>query len=242
MKKLLLTLSFLLLLSYVAKSQCTPVTFPGPEVITPDSTVGVAPVVATHPYSQQINLRIPTDSVISGFVLPIDSAGIVSINGLPTGLSYVSNSPTDFWPGGSYGCVVIQGTVASADTGHYYATVDGIIYFFGQSMSFAYAYHVDVIDSSHVSISKAENQEFNMSECMPNPMNSSTKITYFSSKISDFQLEVYNALGEMVQRKDLQSQMGLNEITIKRENLESGIYFVRLSNGEQGAIRRLIVQ
>ncbi len=73
-------------------------------------------VERTVPYSQVIQIKIPTSidlqdfgSPIS-FVLTVDSVVITGVNGLPTGLTYESNPSGGVFYGGSYGCALLEGT------------------------------------------------------------------------------------------------------------------------------------
>ena len=84
---------------------CTTDLCPATGAGLPDGTEGV-------PYSESITVVIPQDS--SGFT--VDSVELLSISGLPPGLTYTCEPPSCTWPGNSFGCFVISGTPTTAGT------------------------------------------------------------------------------------------------------------------------------
>jgi hypothetical protein len=244
MSKLLLSLLIALTSISYGYSQCTPNQFGGPSVLLPDSAQGLLPVVAEYNYIQQINIRVPIDTVIppAPFSFPIDSAGILSINGLPTGLSYVTNSATNFWVGGSYGCVVIQGTVSQSDTGIYYPTVNGEVYIYGTPTPFSYAYKMVVLDSINQGFENVSSNKFALEQNVPNPVINTTKIKFNSPKAGLYQFEVFDMVGNKVYFQSINAGQGVNSIIFRKNTLASGLYFYKLSNHEFTDVRRMIIK
>lgn len=242
--KTVLLLFILLVFGYqIGFSQCTPVQFPGPNVMSPDSNQGVKPVIATYLYNQVINVRVPVDTVIppAVFPIPIDSAGVITITGLPTGLSYVTNSASDFWAGGTYGCVLIQGTVPQSEIGSYRATVSGVIYILGNAVPFDYSYNVEVIDSINQGFENGSINDFRVGQNSPNPVSTIAKIKFNSPYSDNYQFEVFDMIGNKVISKSLSTVSGVNTYSFNRGQLRSGIYFYRISNSEYSAVRRMII-
>ena len=183
MKKILLLFVLGITLSFSAFSQCTPVTFPGPSLTMPDTSQGLKPAVATVLYHQVISVRIPHDTIIPPLTIPvnIDSAGVIDIVNLPQGFTYVTNSATDFWPGGSYGCIVIQGTAAEADTGIYNADIQVQVVVAGNPLAFTYTYEIVVLDSINAGFSHDDFTKFTVQQNSPNPFDDKTIIKFNTS-------------------------------------------------------------
>lgn len=75
----------------------------------------------------------------------------------------------------------------------------------------------------------------------PNPANNRAYLSYALPTASNLQLEVVNMIGKRVAIETLpMSSEGIAEIELA--NLPEGVYFVRLSNAEFSAVRRLVVK
>lgn len=244
MKKLLLLVVLGITFSLSAFSQCTPITFPGPALTLPDTSQGLKPAVATLPYHEVIHVRIPHDTIIPPLTVPvnIDSAGIVSISGMPPGFNYVSNSPTNFWAGGTYGCAVIQGLATDADTGIYFAQVLVQVVVAGNPLAFTYPYRMEVLSSAHVGFSHDEFTKFTVHQNVPNPFDDKTIIKFNTLRTSAFTFKVFDVVGNEVHSEDILALKGVNQITFSKEKLASGVYFYRLSDTEHSVVKRMVIR
>jgi len=89
-------------------------------------------VERTVPYSQTLQIAVPTSMDLQdfgspiSFVLIVDSVVINSVNGLPTGLAYDMNPSSGVLYGGDHGCATVAGTTTDA-VGNYPITFDGFI-------------------------------------------------------------------------------------------------------------------
>lgn len=76
----------------------------------------------------------------------------------------------------------------------------------------------------------------------PNPSASRSYIDVNASKeLSGTTLKVYNCLGAVVSSKEINLNKGKNTVVIPSENLETGIYFVKMTNGSSTLTRKLTV-
>ena len=83
---------------------------------------------------------------------------------------------------------------------------------------------------------------FNLQQNYPNPFNPTTNIDFTIAKSGNVQLQVYNALGQLVitlVNKDLQA--GQHSVKWNAVNNVSGIYFYRLTAGNQNTVRKMIL-
>ena len=64
----------------------------------------------------------------------------------------------------------------------------------------------------------------------PNPMKLSTELSFYSEVEAKTKLEVYNITGALLKRIDFDAKFGNNKISIDKDKLSAGFYFVKLSN------------
>lgn len=63
---------------------------------------------------------------------------------------------------------------------------------------------------------------------VPNPMSNNTKINFKSSFEQEGTLLIYNQLGQKIKQHSLSIKTGNNTLVIERENMASGIYFIKI--------------
>ncbi|OQA00827.1 MAG: hypothetical protein BWY70_00582 [Bacteroidetes bacterium ADurb.Bin408] len=240
MKKLLLSLIIVPFLGIsVAISQCTPnpaYTNPG---IYPDSATGLPHAYANVYYETTMTCLIPADTNISGYTVPIDSIGIVSFTGLPTGFTYTPNRPSGYWPGGTAGCVLIAGQ--NNTVGTYPLTINLMGYASGISVPFTLSYYKIIIDSTQASIQENTGKNFEVYQNNPNPFIHNTEISFNSDVNGIYNVEVFNMIGKVVYNEPFKAQKGLNKINFNASEMPQGIYFYKISNGNRSYTKRMIV-
>jgi len=79
-------------------------------------------------------------------------------------------------------------------------------------------------------------------EICPNPSSGNFQIEFSSEKSLTIKLELLNALGEKVVEQNINSEQGKNNINLNTAISESGIYFLRLTQGENYFIQKVIIQ
>ncbi|MBN2746587.1 MAG: T9SS type A sorting domain-containing protein [Bacteroidales bacterium] len=244
MKKVLLFLGFFAFSLNLAFSQCTPVPFPGPQLTVPDTSQGLPPAVATQPYDITVHVNIPQTFTLNGIPIPVDSAGLITITGLPTGFNFITNSPNNFWPANSYGCIVIQGNPTMADVGSYNCLVqiDGYVANLTTPVPVNQKFKLHVLDSNHVSVEEVVGNEFSVSQNVPNPVEEKTAITYYLPTPSVVHFEVFNMAGARVLSNVEKGLKGYNVIYFNRQNLPAGAYFYKVSTGSTSIVKRMMVK
>jgi hypothetical protein len=246
MKKQLLFLAIISLFAITKLSaQCTPVPFPPPALTNPDTSQGIPPAIATQIYNEVVNLRIPADTVLMGTTIPIDSIGVDSISGIPAAFTYATNSPNDYWLGGTYGCFIVTGNPTQADTGVYTMTLHTTIYL-GHNPNNTQIYEVDfdfvVLDSSAVGFSDVKANQFVVRQNAPNPFDYKTTIRFHSPRAEVFTFEVYSIDGKLVRQEELNAEEGINKIEFKKGDLPSGMYIYQLANDNYTIRKRMIIR
>ncbi|MBT8393952.1 MAG: T9SS type A sorting domain-containing protein, partial [Bacteroidia bacterium] len=85
--------------------------------------------------------------------------------------------------------------------------------------------------TSTLSIDTVEG-ETNSLSAVPNPMTSSTSIQFSASNTELMQFMVYNQMGQVVYQTYYKAHPGTNKIKLNRQNLNSGLYFCKLTDSQ----------
>ncbi|MCP4582112.1 MAG: alpha/beta fold hydrolase, partial [candidate division Zixibacteria bacterium] len=81
-----------------------------------------------------------------------------------------------------------------------------------------------------------------LSQNYPNPFNSSTTIEYTLNESSNVKLEIYDILGRKIETLlDEQQAAGHRKINWNASQYSSGIYFYKLSNGDNSVSKRMVL-
>lgn len=270
MKNVLLLFT-ILCCSFSAFSQCMP------DDTLPDDFIGISPLADStmpcdtlvpaeiaqleQPYSTTITVFIPAE--VGGFAL--NDVEVLSIEGLPDGLSFQCN-PTDcIFDAGVPGCVEITGTVAAGvDVGLYdllitanvdagflagevrfplpddpddYTVIENTLG--GAGFSFPECpYQVRVEDGS--SNQDLFETQISIGQNTPNPFSGETSIPV-SAKNGNYTFSVFNSVGKMVHTEDLRLAGQMN-VTFDSANYDAGVYFYTFSNAEGSITKRMIIK
>lgn len=84
--------------------------------------------------------------------------------------------------------------------------------------------------------------EFGLRPAYPNPFNPSTHLTWFLDQAGEFELSIYNIVGQQVARvKQGHASSGYQSITWNSGQLASGVYFVQLTAGDRVDIQKIML-
>ena len=226
-----------------AAAQCTPditITTPG---IYPDSATGLPAGTVGVPYSEVIQLRVPTDTFLFGQTVIITDITITGVTGLPPGITYACNPSNCVFPGGSNGCVLLSGTPTVA--GVFNMNVDllasGTIFGIPTSQPMAVDYYIITINSSTGLEPLLSNLKFEMLPNKPNPATVFTDVTFTSPVGGDFTIKVFNMIGKEVYHQAFRGMAGLNSFRVETVDFIPGIYMISMEHGSDIVTRRMIV-
>jgi hypothetical protein len=76
----------------------------------------------------------------------------------------------------------------------------------------------------------------------PNPANAATTIIVGLKDASNFEVVLYNSIGQMVDTYKVNGQVGSNEINIDLSSFNSGIYFYNVKVGNSVVTKKLVIQ
>jgi hypothetical protein len=245
MKKVYSLLLFVLAINGLAFSQvCTPAVVSA-NGIFPDSATNFLPAYQNSYYEQIITVKVPADTALLPPPLPpvdIDSTKMVSLTGLPTGLTYACVPPTCGFPGGQTSCAKISGTT-SDPVGTYNLNIVVEAYISGLStpaVTETLTYYKIVVNPPS-SLANNANNIFAFTGFNPNPANTSTNVTFTSAQSSEVSLRVFNAIGASVAERRVAATAGKNAVEISTQELPSGIYFITLSQSGKMLTNRMVV-
>ncbi|MCW3124414.1 MAG: repeat protein [Bacteroidetes bacterium] len=111
MKKILTLLVSLALMSQAAFAQCTINTGNTTDGFTPASLPCITQGVS---YGQVSQVHVPATTNAPGFTVTVDSVKMLSVTGMPAGITYASNPTSGVIRGGNNGCAWISGTTNAA--------------------------------------------------------------------------------------------------------------------------------
>jgi hypothetical protein len=83
---------------------------------------------------------------------------------------------------------------------------------------------------------------YNMAQNYPNPFNPTTRIDFSLKESGHVNLSIYDVLGQEVMKVvDKHMKAGKHWLTLKAQNLSSGIYFYKLSVNDFTAIKKMML-
>ncbi len=239
MKKTFTLLVLSIAIATTAFAQCEPdpaYTTPG---IYPDTATGFTPAYATFLYELVITAIIPADTIVPPFPrLPIDSIGVVEVQGLPEGFEALPNTPSGFWHGGTAGCMLITGTASHSQVGNYPLVFKLVGYMGGINLAFPFdldAYSLEVRDSAALILPDLSAQYQNNIKVSPNPVSNSFELSFYSKTSGTASCQILHVNQQQVMNVPLQLSPGQNRHFIDAGNLKPGVYIciIRKENGEK---------
>lgn len=243
MQKFLLSIAIAFSLANV-NAQCTPDPAETAAGIHPTQIEGIAPAFVGVPYSQTLTVIIPADTIVLVFgvptTVPITSATVTSVAGLPAGFTYACNVSGCVFPGGSTNCAVLTGTATAGQVGSYPLQIF-VTYLAGvitaDDTVTGYVLNVNTLGIWEV----AKNNSLSLS-ANPNPFTNNTNIEFIAPKSGEIKITVYNLLGTIVKVETIKANAGENLYQLKGVNLVQGAYLVELNDGKSKTTQRLIKQ
>ncbi len=266
MKKFFLLPLFALFLGnfqLTAQSGCTP------EAMLPDTVIvlplpyqmdfperGIQDTACVGGYYETvIQIRIPETITIGQTEVAINQVEITSqgITNLPASFGYVCNPPSCIFLPEEVGCVQLYGEAVAANVGMHDLKINVLI-----STQFAalpytlpdgnlvpgnYFFFVRPEGGENCLVDATEVTEnaFDL-RIQPNPFSDLAEIFVDLPQGGKYDLQVFNTLGTLVQKKTMDLVSGQNSFHFDGSNLATGMYIFRLQQGAQAASGRLLIQ
>jgi len=253
--RLILALSFVLLGTISLNAQvCVPDPNHADTIIYPGETQGLPVALLNTPYEAVITVNIPTDTLITfgptSVLCAIDEARMNSFTGFPAGLSF-DGEPVNFtYPGGSSGCIRINGTVTlNSELGDHDLSASLTLFkdpagssplCLLDSITIPVDFYTITVEEPNA-IGTIAAETFKLAPNTPNPFSDNTMLQFTSTKSDNFEIKVYNLIGVEVFTDKFSGKRGNNAYQFNANGLSSGIYFYTIGNGEHSASARMIV-
>lgn len=190
--------------------------------------------------NQAVQILPMTKYEYSGTLYDVDSFKLLSLAGMPPWADYICFDPTDMFRAGRWTCVAINVTgtvpnVVGADTAKLFevalsvnawARVGGGTIEMGATPSdhikiwvhptSAYRWWTGIYDHTPAN--------FSVIESSPNPFCTETRIGFNTASAGQFELKIYNSLGQEIYNEKLASSKGENYFLFSGRNLDKGMY------------------
>jgi hypothetical protein len=249
MRKYILSIFLVAVATFNSYSQCTPNTSITQAGIYPDSATGLAGGVVGQAYNQEMQLRVPLDTLVdllgtgTPSLVPITSISLTAFNNLPAGLTYSCNPPTCVFPGGTNGCVLISGTPLVAGTFLPLAvtTTAGTVFGFPVTQVDTIDYYVITISNSSTGLYESTSSAFQMDQNTPNPSEEMTAIRFFLPHPGDVEFRMFNMIGKEVYRNLLSAEQGENSFRIDSRLFSEGVYMYSMTYDQVTLSRRMVI-
>jgi hypothetical protein len=76
---------------------------------------------------------------------------------------------------------------------------------------------------------------------VPNPVSSTSILSFLSEKTSNYVLRILDLRGQIVSSRQIDAKQGVNTVQIEKGDLVAGIYFLQVSDGKQAVINRFTI-
>lgn len=253
MKKTLLV-SFLVATSSLVSAQCTPNPMYADSVygVWPDTTSNFAPAYLNEPYSDTLQLLIPSDAgaldpAYEGYTLV--KVDLVSVDGLPAGITVACNShtadPCTFITG-QVGCGLLEGTPTESGTFPLVLNVLPYVDLFGTTIPSPFGavpfsgYRIVV--NSGTGVATTNTTGITGVHNVPNPFANRTNIEFTSGRAGTARIRVFNLVGEEMWSELVQAKVGANRVAFDGSQLPAGVYLYKIESGSHTFTGRMAIQ
>ena len=257
MKKILLTLIITFLGIYTGYAQCTPdptitdliVGPPGTRYDTAYTPTDTTPyVVLPHGqvgqnYHEVLYVKIPADTMAFGQRVPIDYVKLDTILNMPQGLTINCNPTKCIFPGGTSGCLSMDGIPQMPDSLEMQIAVELKFTFAGlptpikDTIGGFY-----FVSKGSMPVSIQENGiEDKRPNVYPNPASHKVQFDYHAVSTGKAEISLCNIIGRTVIQKSVQLSTGLNTIALDIQDLNQGVYLYTISEAGKTFTGRLSI-
>ncbi len=252
MKKTLLTLLLAIFYASSGYAQCTPDTTLTEVVVPPfgskidsvNQAVIFPYAYVNQPYSEVIYFRIPTDTFFAAVndTIPINYVKLDALIGLPATMTLSCVPSNCTFPGGSFGCAVMQGTPTTKDSIslgvaiEYNISISGLPTPIKDTLR---GYYI-VVKDAPISIEEVAKKSSDV-RIYPNPIKDRLFLSFNSESGKSAELKIHSIIGTQVYHGKYNTQYGSNKVELNTAKLNSGIYLYSLSIGDKNYTGRFTV-
>ncbi len=238
MQKLFTILFAILLFANFAHAQCSVDTNLKSPGFKPDTIPHAMEKVA---YSQVIQFKFPTDTVVFGQKVTFDSLTIKSIDSLPKSITWQCGKSDCTYKGGENGCLILYGTAPAGSAGKYKMIITVTAHFplpapfpyRHQDFANTWDFYVDgynaiqeIVFPNHISAS-------------PNPFDQQVNLDILSLNTEKSRLQIFDIQGREVYNINILLAQGSNNYIIDTKIWNSGLYIIKTNGVFAGKIVKM---
>ncbi len=137
----------------------------------------------------------------------------------------------------------IEGQGTTLETTNYTfddTNVEGGIWYYYQLKQIDFDGQFELTDIVSASLKAVD--KLAISEPFPNPTNQSASIDINTSTVANFDILVYNQLGQIIEQQQLNTNNTENRIDFNTSNWSEGVYFIVIKNDTFRTTKKLVVQ
>lgn len=232
-----------------AFSQCTP----GNEESCPDPEGNgqmcpevLNPAYIGVPYLQEVTILAPVQLDTLDLQIPVHHLTLINVENLPEGIGWQSNADMNEFMAGIYYCMSLTGTTDAQPAVYpLKIVIDVYANVLGQPVKVA-----RLTDSTTLSIQvewnpnsiKEQTGGTLASRIWPIPASDFLNIETRNSISGTVDIEIYNALGVVVQRESFETTKGNTFLTMNLQSLTGGFYMMSLKNKGKRQTRMIVVE
>ncbi len=245
MKKLILSI-FCFALATISYGQCSPDTIYQDSIwgIWPNTTDNFASGDIGVSYQQVIDFKVPTDAgdLDSNYAgITLTNVALISVNGIPDGLTFACDITNCTWAGGAQGCASITGIPTTNGTYPLNLEIVGCVFGGVICDTTYFSDYVIQIGPVGVETYTLQNKTFKLNQNYPNPSNEMTNIDFVTGEPSKIEFIVTNLIGDVISLQTINANRGVNSIVMDTKPYADGVYLYSISDGISKQTKRLIV-
>ncbi|MEJ2595024.1 MAG: T9SS type A sorting domain-containing protein [bacterium] len=216
---------------WLMTAQCTPgdeVSCPDPEnngEICPDT---LAPVFVNTAYHQEITMLPPSEIDTLNLNFDLHHITLIAVEGLPAGISWVTNAENDEFMAGIYYCILFSGQTTSPP-GEYplKIVVDLYALIAGDPVNI-----FTLTDSTSLSLevkegsSNIREESGLISGVFPNPFHDKLLVRLSEDLNEPVDIHIYDLTGRVVFSRQWNTTGATQDIHLSLQELPSGLYFL----------------
>ncbi len=238
MQKLFTILFATLLFANFAQGQCSVDTNLKSPGFKPDTIPHAMEQVA---YTQVIQFKFPTDTVVFSQKVTFDSLTIKSIDSLPKSITWQCGKPGCTYKGGENGCLTLSGTPPLGSAGKYQMIIT-VTAHFPMPSPFPYR-HQDFTNTWNFYVDGAnailEPRFSNYILASPNPFDQQVSLEIASLNTEKTRLQIFDIQGREVYNIQTQLVAGNNKYIIDTKTWNSGLYIIKNNGAFAGKIVKM---
>jgi hypothetical protein len=240
----IVTILVLIVYPRLSLSQCQPDTVNCKDVLLPGEICQlILPEgIVNEAYEEIFTVIPPYQATIQTGTVNIVKIVIDTVRNLPPGLSYQTNSDT-FYVDTAY-CVLLSGTPTTA--GVYDLHIRVIPYIFSivfgiiQGPAIEDDTSLTIIIREPSGIDEFRGKTFAALEAVPNPFETTTRIGFYTRTQGQFELTIYNLLGQLTYSEDITGVPGRNYFNFNGIEMKPGTYLYNISGNGNSITKKLI--